>query len=905
MAPKSKIVCKKRRVYPVRYALTSELQPPRMKTGNYNFPYAGPEISGYQFTLRRIRDGYIHIYLPDTKKMFSIAATGGQFGGKAWIEIPMEAKKLYIAYSPAPWTQKYWGEVKTANFARMQEVDLNDEGTGKHTGLSGPWTPFVVEEHRFDKAGWLDSMREKLSHIFHPVPLSGKTQPEETAEQRGERWKHSGVPFQSAGIKGGCTPKPLQDQPVSFDNEHPCFMAEDPCRPLLIAVYDAIGVGQDLATLHAADLEAMDHLAEWYSPPAISSKFLNHISTSLAKQKDDQFKNWYDYLNPLSWYQESKIDDVIKTLPKTGWKEFTTKYDGFDKEIETYSAAFRKLWQKFLCESENTSGSLREALKDFDTNQDPELENAFARTHFLIAYSPEGIELASEVYVTSTAEVAEGAFLPPPNLLKYIIRGINQRNTKGHITDNTVLIVNSFFPAMSTLSTAEGAEWLEAIHDRLFGMYRPITPFEPTLSSCIKAMAETCSDEFKEFKSIVPFYQTPGEKLFTGALTAYSSKLNMNLAGLIALRHMDTTINPGRLVMLGNVLVLIWAMKDVTKAFSDESKTGWDQIEAVACLIAAGADIAFMVTRKIWQAWFPASVVLVIGFFAQIVKFFSAVEKGKMDIAALAFLSGSSKLIAFVCMARKLPYAGVAALVISFGLDVWMSILDTPESKAADLPDPDPKRMEAWIKGCSWQTIDWKFDFAYSSSRFTRDEKSPELVVANTDLGLLHEWISDPKVSCSLKSSYDLKQIPEYKSYRFNDSHSYLTITAALHYFDVNSSEVEIELYLMYPDDQDTNNGYFGLKKVLDITKSMDRSSKRLLISDKGPWLCVWFLSVIRLWSEVANLYRSTPSVMGRLYLVAKSTFKDNRTKHTIERVSFLCKVDDFGAKPSTILSDF
>ena len=276
-ARKPESLCDEQNLLPVRYALTSEENPPLEATQLKRDSL--PELTEYKFTLRTIQTGYIFIYwngLPDiavyevTQRGFSRLTECG-YTGSSTIRIPKDQKKFYIRYlriyaiehtnGGEPLWKLAAKNLKADMTTLMQEVDLNDTDNNFHAPL--PTFKRYVEEFR-SKPGYLAYLPcwgENVEHLhFSPEAMPHKV------TDRHKRWKASSEEMTS---EKGVEP----------------FCAET----RLVALYDCVGNLLDCVAIHAKSAQAIVYFQQWHAPLVYTSLLIDGV---VEKRKQRVKAEW-------------------------------------------------------------------------------------------------------------------------------------------------------------------------------------------------------------------------------------------------------------------------------------------------------------------------------------------------------------------------------------------------------------------------------------------------------------------------------------------------------------------------------------------------------------------------------------------------------------------------------------
>ena len=901
-AVKTNIRCKTRKLYIVRYALTSEPVPPikadagmtdaEKKSAGvpYNFKYEGPQIEGYDFTLRTTRPGFIHIFLTTSKKkIVRSTKSGGGGSGPAsaafYVEVPMEETLIYIAYSPVEWTEDYWALVEGDSFKRMQKVKLNDDGSELHTGLFQLAAGLVVEEYRADAGGWLDSMRERLAFsggkLFKPIAQSKEPLPEQKDEKRQLRWMHSGARWGAQdSYFAHCIKKPAQDYTnwVGFDEE---AYAQDKCDPLLVAVYDAIGVGQDMATIHAADIEARNAYYNWYARPVIIGKHLRDIKNSLTRQEEALTTG----LGSILWNLTTiaKLKSMLSNMPETGWEKFLDDYDDQGKAMDAHMEAFAATWEGWLGTPTPKAGSFRQAISDFDTGQEAKRENAFARTHFLMTDSVQGQKMAQR-HLLAAGESKEGTPGPlpePPALLALVMRGdgLRQREPEEHISDDTALLMTSFLYGIAALDDKANRQfWLGTIEIRLENLVYDLPPQENTLVGHLEAIQRKDPD-FKGLDEIISKYAVEPAGTFTAGVCAYAGKLNVEGARLIALRRMDTGSEaPKGIARMFNGLALCWALQETALPLltgQGGDKPLGDKVAAWLSVTSISLDLLFLCKGNCFYMWFPASTMFVIGLAGLAAKAYNAVQKDRNDLLALTAISAvgnTTMCMSLLRAARGTPKMFWIGATVAFITDFLYIIWD-------DTP------IEVWIKQCAWGKQSFWFNFSYEPEAFQLKENSAEKALLIQDLQGLFKLICQPAAGFRLlqvkigsttdmalgsAAAEDLERLGVPQG-------TVVAATVAVNYFDMDASKIAITYYATSNENFDTQQGdIYENSNTIALGNAI--ALRRLYPTEGGGCMCVSYIPK----SVVDKIRRKQELARRKFYFACNIVFSDSRTTENI-----------------------
>lgn len=421
MPPDGKTRCAYRRVYPVRYALSSDPPPPmaaQQQLGEgLNKSLTTAEGGFYQYTLRQLRDGgYVHVFLPNSRqcRTYSFernAFTRVRYAGATtlenvenaenqsdWLLIPRDEPVIQINFAEIAWPEAYWQEKILADAGyrqqRMQTILLDNAGTQAHTAPAALLGQ-LVEEFRPKRTGFLDTLREREPTLFRPVTAYKKW--EAVKNDVVFAWRHSGV---NMGIltKIDHSEPPYQQQAVwdaapRQTADQKAFACD--LQPLLVALYDPIGVGADLATMHWVDLKATEDYMGWYAHPVGIARYLEALADAYKKVKDE-----YMPVHPVrirAWWTEWS-----GRLPQTGWKQMLAWYRQDERTIAAHFKKYCGAWQAWL--AHDGPDSLINAFQDYTAVHAKNMEAAFLHCHHGLTMREEGIALARALYLGGNAQ---------------------------------------------------------------------------------------------------------------------------------------------------------------------------------------------------------------------------------------------------------------------------------------------------------------------------------------------------------------------------------------------------------------------------------------------------------------------------------------------------------------------
>lgn len=296
------------RLVPVRFALSSEDSPP-VQSRLPLYMKAVPEKPNLKYTLRLLRDGYLHIFhKPDKQKhswrvengkvkQTSLLPSGGRRGDLTYIFLPADWESVYLAFSDAP-GEDFWPSYQKDEerlISRMHELRWE-----KGKGLSSRDTLCGSAD---DLLEWVEEFRAAPGYVRAPFEYADNTvleyfdpdlehfKPTRCPEAIARRWRGTAgwedmkkLPQRFSWLR---TQQGMDDSSQSFPPQlssvlqpkggAPEQKASDPdagviCRELksctpsgLIALSDPAGICLECAALHQAALNVRNDFSTWNS----------------------------------------------------------------------------------------------------------------------------------------------------------------------------------------------------------------------------------------------------------------------------------------------------------------------------------------------------------------------------------------------------------------------------------------------------------------------------------------------------------------------------------------------------------------------------------------------------------------------------------------------------------------
>ena len=264
--------CKTHRIFPVRYALSSA----QNGAGKPLLEQPGflPKLMEYVYTLRVMRDGFLHICDESGSNRIIVGITDGKFNAHAdtsghavsnfvesaerYLRVDSDYDVVYVAYAEFAWPDDLWEKILPEKEKRMQKVDFKNYSGNKRISHIDSLTE-LVEEFR-PEPGWLCSLRgfPDLVKIFdteeeyHAPKLPQN--PNDTRREFNARWEESAVPMKDVHWHNPTEAKEILDDIKSCGESH-----------LIIHMLDPLGLVQEMASMHAAAVQSLNHRDVWHS----------------------------------------------------------------------------------------------------------------------------------------------------------------------------------------------------------------------------------------------------------------------------------------------------------------------------------------------------------------------------------------------------------------------------------------------------------------------------------------------------------------------------------------------------------------------------------------------------------------------------------------------------------------
>ena len=282
-SPRDVMVCAFVRIVPARFALSSEEQPP-VQGRLPAYMQAVPERNNLKYTLRLLRNGYIHVFHKPDKQHYSWKVENGKVKqtelcssdveGKesAYISLPAWWEGVHIAFSDAP-GEDFWHQYLDSEellISRMHELRWK-----KGKGLASPDTLCGSVD---DMLEWVEEFRNSPGHVRALFEYEDNTV-QEYFDPDLDHLKLTSFP--AAIIKRWHATKRWDDMdslPSNFlwlcSSQEKELEAEATTIPRelkkytfsgLIALSDPAGICLECAALHHASLKVWNDFSTWYA----------------------------------------------------------------------------------------------------------------------------------------------------------------------------------------------------------------------------------------------------------------------------------------------------------------------------------------------------------------------------------------------------------------------------------------------------------------------------------------------------------------------------------------------------------------------------------------------------------------------------------------------------------------
>lgn len=848
--------CKFRKIYPVRYAITSEEKPPAQAMGG-KFDDTGPAVSGYLFTLRTLREGFVHIYLEKTKERRTYKHEAGEFvlgrvqnglfrasgsAAKSWIEVEQSESSILIAYSEVEWTEEFWGTLlqNTKKRAeRMQQILLDDAASGKHTALLKT-APTLVEEFR-QAPGFLNSMREQLPDIFDPD--MEKSTAGLTDSQVFSRWQHSDVPI------GQPPPKWENPVPVAWQPNGPPQLAsvlagECSTTPLLVAVHDPFGVSRDMGAIHASNLAAMAHYMAWNDHPLAVACYLHGIEESIQQAMRDCFPDPPtpdEYIGDdspvingglIGVMQYSKMQMLLRKVPKAkqGWKDFLHTQKNTEATIKQAIHAHIEVWDTWL--ANDARASLLLVFSDFDPVQWAKREASFAQCHMLFTIHPEYRKRKEIIYFstgTQHQQLFESILKDGTKVTKYTDMLILNFSTaiieKGKVNATFFeQVADNVQKRMTEVSQKEACAAPEPIGDYLHDMVKltkEIAKGDKELLEMITLAPPEKDSLFTLYNAIKKIQETPG-KFRVNFVPRYRPSVKISPKFPREARSL--------LLRLNGIGQILTSCNAALKAKEKYDKTQ-DAASMTAALFASISFATTCVTQGLFlhSRFLASSFQLAAGWFLTIllcaqlcVVLFQQLHKKEYSKAInTGLILGGGTLSIAGSISRMSGRAALGSVLSGWGL-----ILILGGALLEYLQDHGP--LGDWLEKCYWNknsplySSDDEEKFSYKKNQHRRKKENIALFLEN------------------LTEFYKIYCLPVVQQ-PYSEG-EFIVFSAAVNMFEVPSGRLELMPQLMAEMVVYGVTGYDRLTSTscgsYPVPFSWSKCEKKLEIFDSGGAIC-------------------------------------------------------------------
>ena len=311
-AARCEFVC----ILPVRFALSSEKNPPvqELPTNLPSYMRAVPQRPNLKYTLRVLRDGYVHVYHEPGEK-FSFAVRDGvitqnnlcpatpQESQSYYLRLPRDWGRALLAFSDAP-GDSFWARYEgnaAARTARMHEI-VWEGGNGLSSADTLCGSVSKIE-------AWVEEFRREPGFVRAPFeyedaalrkyydPELGHFKPTQEPDAVIRRWRRTSYWLGTEGGKRSALPKKFRwlqtNNPLVFssltEENHAALPSESPWSltagqqndswssvsvPFaprkntprgLVVLSDPAGICMECAALYHYTLCAMKDFGEWYA----------------------------------------------------------------------------------------------------------------------------------------------------------------------------------------------------------------------------------------------------------------------------------------------------------------------------------------------------------------------------------------------------------------------------------------------------------------------------------------------------------------------------------------------------------------------------------------------------------------------------------------------------------------
>lgn len=292
--------CKFVRIFPARFALSSEEAPPVQSQELPAYMRAVTQQDNLRYTLRVLRNGYIHVY-HDPGETFSFSVLNGIIEQNdicpeakiedrgMYLRLPKEWGSAYIAFSDAP-EDEFWSQYDddAARKSRMHKIIWDDERISSPDTLCGVPHRIMqwVEEFRYDP-GFIRAVFEyanptiqecydpDIEHFSSSLPLN-MAERDQLNKKRWRRTQHWDSASERTSLPKTflwrCVKK-VPDRsfpPAQFMTK---LLSRTGCSGLVV-LSDPAGICLECAALHHYSLRAHADFLSWYAQTGALIEFI-------------------------------------------------------------------------------------------------------------------------------------------------------------------------------------------------------------------------------------------------------------------------------------------------------------------------------------------------------------------------------------------------------------------------------------------------------------------------------------------------------------------------------------------------------------------------------------------------------------------------------------------------------
>ena len=408
------------RLVPVRFALSSEDSPP-VQSRLPLYMKAVPEKPNLKYTLRLLRDGYLHIFhKPDKQKhswrvengkvkQTSLLPSGGRRGDLTYIFLPADWESVHLAFSDAP-GEDFWPSHQKDEerlISRMHELRWQ-----KGKGLSSRDTLCGSAD---DLLEWVEEFRAAPGHVRAPFEYADNTvleyfdpdlehfKPTRCPEAIARRWRGTagweGMKKLPQSFSWLRAQKGMADPSQSFSRQSSSELqpkegasekkASDPDAGViygelksctlsgLMALSDPAGICLECAALHQAALNVRNDFSTWNSHAHTLSLYLeawDSMPRPFARQdivySPGRLRAMeYALSNPSPWLSGDYLSSCLLAMLFSGTRISDAFLPWFQKGLRCLDPHLNELipfWLAWL--NEDGRFSFSQTAGDYDTS---------------------------------------------------------------------------------------------------------------------------------------------------------------------------------------------------------------------------------------------------------------------------------------------------------------------------------------------------------------------------------------------------------------------------------------------------------------------------------------------------------------------------------------------------------